>query len=243
MKDLTARVIGNREVAGRTYLMTLECDMEAYRPGQFVMLKAGGARDPLLRRPLGIMEYGSGTLALLYKVKGEGTRLLSGLHQDDRVSVLGPLGQGFQDPAPRASVVYVAGGTGAPPLIALAKHLKRGRFLFGARTREDVPFECLPHDSLICTEDGSCGQAGLVTQALASALGESRPTVYACGPLPMLKAVWDLARASGAACQVSLEERMACGFGVCSGCAVETVRGIERVCSEGPVFRAEEIQW
>jgi len=240
---MIARVVGNREVAGRTYLLTLECDMEAYRPGQFVMLKAGGVSDPLLRRPLGIMEYRSGTLALLYKVKGEGTRLISGLHQDDRVAVLGPLGQGFQDPPQEATVIYVAGGTGAPPLIALASHLKRGRFLYGARTREDIPFECLPHECLICTEDGCCGTKGLVTQALSSALGHGMSMVYACGPLPMLKKVWTLAQAAGALCQVSLEERMACGFGVCAGCAVETVKGIARVCSEGPVFRAEEIVW
>jgi len=240
---MIARVVGNREVARRTYLLTLECNMETYRPGQFVMLKAGNASDPLLRRPLGIMEYRSGTLALLYKVKGDGTRLISELHQDDRMAVLGPLGKGFQDPAQDAAVTYVAGGTGAPPLIALAAHLKRGRFLFGARTREDIPFECLPHDSLICSEDGSYGAKGLVTQALSAALGGGPSMIYACGPLPMLKEVWALAKAAGALCQVSLEERMACGFGVCSGCAVETIKGIERVCSEGPVFRAEEVLW
>jgi len=243
MQDMTARVVGNREVARLTCLLTLECDMEAYRPGQFVMLKAGGAHDPLLRRPLGIMEYRLTTLALLYKVKGEGTRLISELHQDDRVTVLGPLGQGFQDPPQNTAVIYVAGGTGAPPLIALAAHLKRGRFVYGARTREDIPFECLPHDSLICTEDGSCGTKGLVTQALSTVLGGGSSMVYACGPLSMLKAVWALAKAAGADCQVSLEERMGCGFGVCAGCAVETVRGIERVCSEGPVFRAEDLPW
>jgi len=243
MKDMTARVIGNREVARMTYLLTLECDMEPYRPGQFVMLKAGGAHDPLLRRPLGIMEYRSATLALLYRVKGEGTRLVSELHQDDRMAVLGPLGQGFQDPPEDAAVIYAAGGTGAPPLIALASHLKRGRFVFGARTRDDIPFECLPHDSLICTEDGSCGTKGLVTQALSTVLDGGPSVVYACGPLPMLKEVRALAKTAGAACQVSLEERMACGFGVCAGCAVQTVRGIERVCSEGPVFRAEDLPW
>ena len=240
---MIARVVGNREVAECTYLLTLECDMVSYQPGQFVMLKAGAARDPLLRRPLGIMEYGSGTLALLYKVKGDGTRLISELHQDERVSVLGPLGSGFQPPPENAAVVYVAGGTGAPPLIALASHLKHGRFLFGARNREDIPFECLPHDCQITTEDGSCGTKGLVTQALSGALGTGPSMVYACGPVAMLKEVSVLAKAAGASCQVSLEERMACGFGVCAGCAVETLRGIERVCSEGPVFNAEEIIW
>lgn len=243
MKDVYARVVGNREVAHQTYLLSLECSLEDYSPGQFVMLKVGRGNDPLLRRPLGIMEYQSGTLALMYKVKGVGTRLLSELKPEESVAVLGPLGRAFDGPSAQTEVIYVAGGTGAPPLVSLAGHLKRGRFFFGARTHADIPFECLPRESCITTDDGSYGQPGMVTEAMADALGTGPVMVYACGPLPMLKQVWSLARAAGARCQVSLEERMACGFGVCAGCAVETLKGIERVCSEGPVFNAEEVVW
>lgn len=241
MKDLTARVIGNREVARQTFLLSLECPLEGFRPGQFVMLKAGRTHDPLLRRPLGILACQAGILALLYKIKGVGTRLLSQLEEGDRLAVLGPLGNGFTPPPAEMEIVYAAGGTGLPPIAALAAHLKRGTFVYGARTQAEIPFECLPRDVRIATEDGTHGEPGLLTRILT--IPQRPVTVYACGPKGMLQAVAAIAARHGARCQVSLEERMACGFGVCSGCAVETASGIRRVCADGPVFDAEDIVW
>lgn len=243
MRDIQAKVISNREVARHTYLLMLECPMEPVRPGQFVMLKTGMGRDPLLRRPLGILSYQADVLALLYKVKGAGTHMLSRLQETDHVMVLGPLGNGFSPPHAESDIIYVAGGTGLPPILALAGYLKRGTLFFGARSEADIPFECLPRETRIVTEDGSYGERGLVTTIVTQALGERQAMFYACGPLGMLKAVSQLVGQGGSRCQVSLEERMACGFGVCSGCAVETVTGIRRVCTDGPVFNTEEIVW
>ena len=242
MKDLECTVISNREVSRQTFLMNLACRMESFIPGQFVMLKIGKTNDPLLRRPLGILAYTRGTLALLYRVKGAGTRHLSTLKEQETVFLLGPLGNGFALPHAE-EIVYVAGGTGLPPLLALANHLGRGHFFLGAHSSADIPFECFKRAVTIATEDGSFGLKGLATDLFEAFPLKSDFLIYACGPSGMLKAVSEIAHKSGARCLVSLEERMACGFGVCSGCAVETRSGTRRVCTDGPVFDAADILW
>jgi dihydroorotate dehydrogenase electron transfer subunit len=241
LKEFMSTAISNRQVAANTYLLTLECGMDSYCPGQFVMLKAPSP-GAFLRRPLGIMELKDGVLVLLYKTRGEGTIALSMLKEGETVSVIGPLGNGFNIDG-EGQVVYVAGGIGLPPLVSLYNRLKKGKFLIGARSDEDIPFDYIPGKAEIATEDGSVGYKGMVTELLSVMHLKNPSTIFACGPLAMLKEVAVLSKNMGIPCQVSLEERMACGFGVCSGCVVRTATGNKSVCASGPVFNAEEIIW
>jgi dihydroorotate dehydrogenase electron transfer subunit len=250
MKDVQAQVRENREVALSTFLMSLECDLEPSCPGQFVMVKVNPGRELFLRRPLAILNHNARSLEILYKVKGQGTIDLAGKTKGDTLWVLGPLGNGFSMPREGDDAVFVAGGTGLPPVMALASLAERGSLVIGARTRDDLPLlERMKSIQGIAlhpvTEDGSLGRKGLATDELEAILAGTRKpcTVYACGPHAMLKRVHELAAGTGARCEVSLEEYMACGFGVCSACAVKTDKGPMRVCTQGPVFDASMLSW
>ena len=243
------------------------------RPGQFVEVRcsagSGAATDPLLRRPFGVHRIVKGGIEILYKTVGRGTGILSRKEPGDEVEVLGPLGNGFDIKKAQRAII-VAGGIGAAPLVALAQKLGKADVFIGARSRSHImcekEFKALGCTVRVATEDGSKGYKGLITVLLEDALrniGDARRTIiypapeaqddrtfrrnvqiYACGPTGMLKAVAALARSHGVNCQVSLEERMACGVGVCLGCPVK-VRGgdYKMVCKDGPVFDAEEIVW
>lgn len=250
MKDSKAKVIANKEVARDTYLMELESDLPASVPGQFVMVKIETSPEPFLRRPLAILHHEGNRLELLYKIKGKGTIDMSGKKEDDVLFLLGPLGKGFSDPHAEEEVIYIAGGTGIPPVMALAGHLRKGRMIVGARSEADLPLwdrmsGLQGIEVQATTEDGSLGRQGLATDALEELLNQIKKpcVIYACGPNPMLKTVSDQARRAKARCEVSLEEYMGCGFGVCSACAVKTTTGNQRVCIQGPVFDAAVIRW
>lgn len=245
-------------------------------PGQFVMVGAGAQasvprRDPLLPRPMAVYRdlgpVDSGpegveerAVELLYRVVGRGTTLLADAEPGDRVSIVGPLGQGFALPGPAdptTPALLAGGGTGIASLYELARSLAaQGRpvaVLLGARSADDLigfdDFAALEADGveLVCaTEDGSFGVSGRVTVPLEDRLvaAGSTATVYAVGPTPMMRACADLAAAKGARCVVSLENPMACGFGVCLGCAAPLAEGgFALVCKAGPVFDAKEIDW
>jgi dihydroorotate dehydrogenase electron transfer subunit len=224
-----------------TYLISLECGLDGFEPGQFVMLKIP-SQCTFLRRPFGIMGLSRGVLALLYKIRGEGTHAMSGLKEGETVSVIGPLGTGF-NAGIKGQAIYVAGGAGLPPLLALYNKTNRGEFLLGVKTEDDIPFDYIPGKTRIASEDGSIGYKGLVTDLLSGLKIKTPSVIYTCGPLPMLKEVSLIAESIGAKCQVSLEERMACGFGVCSGCVARTVKGNRSICVNGPVFDASELLW
>ncbi|NTU60273.1 MAG: dihydroorotate dehydrogenase electron transfer subunit [Deltaproteobacteria bacterium] len=226
----------------------------AAEPGQFVMLKVSDGIDPLLRRPFSlhrVAKDAQGDFELLFRAVGAGTRLLARTHVGDRVDVLAPLGRGFRLDAGRP--VLVGGGVGVAPLLFLAEtFLDRGarpKLLVGGRRDRDVlchdDFECLAIPFSVATEDGSAGEAGLVTRLLDLELREPHGvTVYACGPTPMLAAVARACAERGVPCQVSLEAHMACGVGACLGCVVPAeAGGYLRVCKEGPVFDAADLKW
>ncbi len=229
-------------------------------PGQFVMLTPGGLRketslDPLLPRPMAIyrveLDGDAGFVEIRYKVVGRGTRLLASAGPGDLVGVVGPLGNGFLTPAPGVGAILVAGGTGIASVYQLAAQAAQGgvaRILLGARSSTDfgdlTDFEGLSAELRIATEDGSRGERGLVTALLPAALAEGDAPVYVCGPTPMMRAVAEIATEAGRRCWVSLENPMACGFGVCLGCAVpRSGGGFALVCKDGPVFEASEVDW
>lgn len=217
-----------------------------HRPGQFAMLNldpAGLRHDPLLPRPMAVYRGDGERLEFRFKVVGRGTELLAALPEGTPIGVVGPLGNGFREPEGRA--ILVGGGTGIASLYELACSCAAdARVLLGGQSREEIlgleDFQLLPVELALATEDGSLGEQGLVTDLLKPGPGDE---VYACGPKGMMKRAHELARAGSARCWVSLETHMACGFGICLGCAVETVAGFRYVCTDGPVFDAEEIVW
>lgn len=246
--------------ANRRLALRLPGDWPGFAPGQFLMLSPGalgGAQrdDPLLPRPMavyrvGAARNGSRALEVLYKVTGRGTALLADARAGDRVRIVGPLGRGFPLPAPGAEALLVGGGTGIASLFELARRSAGPasvRVLLGARSADDLmgrrDFASLDVELRVATEDGSEGRCGLATELLEPLLHAST-IVYACGPTAMLRRAAELARAARARAFVSLENTMACGFGVCLGCAVPSrVGGYALVCRAGPVFAAEEVAW
>ena len=239
-----APVVGSVGYPGFNHLLALRSReiADSAKPGQFVMAGlVGCSSDPLLKRALAVYSIprraGDGDLlTLLIKVVGPGTRRLAALREDDRVSLIGPLGNGFDTSRAKGRVsVLVAGGVGIASVFLLAKELSEAgeevHLLYGARRARDLvgleDFEDLGIQVRVATEDGSRGFRGLVTQILEPYF-RSYPArslaVYTCGPNPMMQAVSRLASAHGAGCQVSVETPMACGFGVCLGCSVP-VRG------------------
>ncbi len=227
-------------------------------PGQFLMLTPGGLRkenslDPLLPRPMAIYRAeldGDGAFVeIRYKVVGRGTRLLASAEPGDIVGVVGPLGNGFPMPAEDAGAILVAGGTGVASVFELAAAVGgAARVLLGARSAADFgdlsDFEQLPAELRLATEDGSRGAPGFVTELLPAALEEGDAPIYVCGPTPMMRAVAEIAASAGRRCWVSLENPMACGFGVCLGCAAPLSEGgFALVCRDGPVFEAGDVDW
>ena len=268
MIEQDCKVVSNDLVATDTYLMTLDCPEIATgtRPGQFVMLKVtrNPAADPLLRRPFSIAGVNArGHLLILYRVVGRGTRLMAAFRPEDRCWVLGPLGNGFALPRKNEGSLLVAGGMGIAPLGFLAQRVDSTRHLFTGygSAGQIIPVEDLglsQIDTRVATEDGTAGHHGMVTDLLLAHIetpashqeepGKGTGTIlYACGPLPMLKAVAALALGRGMTCQVSLESVMACGLGACQGCAVraapESQRPYHHVCQDGPVFDVRALDW
>ena len=230
------------------------------RPGQFVMVRPNDMRIPLLRRPFSVHNrlvkngevYG---FELLYKVVGQGTQALSEMKAGDELDVLGPLGNGFSCPEESRDVFLVAGGVGVAALYYLAHHLEEHRkvkttvFLGGCSAADILckdEFESMGAKVCITTEDCSLGEMGVVTSLVEKTLEvDGKPDViYACGPQAMLRAVGDMAAAHDIVCYISLEAVMACGFGVCLGCAVEkagSAGAYFHACTDGPVFDSRAV--
>jgi dihydroorotate dehydrogenase electron transfer subunit len=220
------------------------------------MLRVAYDSDPLLARPFGISGFqrkkGGADVEIIYRVVGRGTGIMERWRPRQRTAFLGPLGRGFTLPPEGSSSLLVAGGVGLPPLLALARKMEMlGRvgelsLVYGESNRDrlvDLGSGIFPGvKTATCTEDGSCGTQGLVTGLLeAKDYGEGHH-LFVCGPNPMMKAVRELSAGRCLSAQYSLEARMACGFGVCSGCAVKLSSGdYVRVCREGPVFNGSEL--
>jgi dihydroorotate dehydrogenase electron transfer subunit len=256
MKRLEAKILSNEKIQEEFYRISAASSYLAKKskPGQFVEVKCSAGSDPLLRRPLGVHRIRGNSVELLYKVIGKGTEALSHMKKGDILDVIGPLGNGFAI-RENAGAILVAGGHGVAPLLFLAEQLMRTRrhvqVFIGAKTKKHVlcakEFKQIGCELSIATEDGSMGHKGFVTDLLRKnlATGNRQPaTIYACGPVGMLRAVSEIAQKRGVACQVSLEEKMACGVGVCLGCPVKIKgQGYKMVCKDGPVFNAGDVAW
>ena len=247
--QFTARIIANDRIGEGFFEMSLAWDFGAPvpAPGQFLTVRAGGGAVPLLRRPFAFAGFdaGSSSATVIYQKRGPGTELLAAARPGDAgLDVIGPLGTPFVIDADRQKHVIVAGGVGLGPMLFLSSALKSrnipARFIFGCRNKSLVPDTKIftDADPQICTDDGGAGFRGTAADYINANISlDTNTTVYACGPLPMLKSVNRIARSSGARCLVSLEAVMACGVGACMGCAVPVAGGgYARVCKEGPVF-------
>ncbi len=238
------------------YSFTLEVgDMvkkEGLMAGQFLHIACG--EGLLLRRPISVCmvqeDEPQDTARVVFEVRGEGTKWLAQRQVGDKVNVLGPLGNGFTV-TPNDRLLLVGGGIGVPPLLGQAAFTaKNSTAVLGFRSAdramlvEDYRDYC--EAVYLCSDDGSLGRHGFVDAQLKDILEKDKnfTAVLACGPKPMLKNVAKVAAEYGVPCQVSLEERMACGVGACLGCAVQMADGtMKHVCKDGPVFDAKEVDW
>jgi dihydroorotate dehydrogenase electron transfer subunit len=236
-------------------------DFPGFAPGQFAMLSAGPLSaaprtDPLLPRPMAIYRVVAVpegiAVEILYKVTGRGTSLLAEALPGQQVSFVGPLGRAFPPPAPGERVLIVAGGTGIASVFDLASQLRTTHeptVLLGARTDGDLmateDFEALGIALQVATDDGSRGTRGQVTDLLSAALESTESTrVFTCGPTPMMHRCAEISAAANVPCVAALENHMACGFGVCLGCAAPLVAGgYALVCRDGPAFDSASIDW
>lgn len=240
MKNSFFEIISNEQIADAVYKMILSGDTSAItNPGQFINISIDGL---YLRRPISVCDFDSKTVTIIYKVVGTGTEKMAKMSKGDKLDILTGLGNGFDVSKCKGRALLVGGGVGVPPLYRLAKELDNPIVVLGFNSSSDVfyiaEFKELSTDVYITTADGSYGEKGFVTDVIKNL--ENYEYTYACGPEPMLKALYDTTAVSG---QYSFEERMGCGFGACMGCSCKTKYGNKRICKEGPVLEKEEIIW
>ena len=238
-------LISNREIANGIFDMRLSIEGEELTVscGQFAHVYVPGKT---LRRPISVCDASDGVLRLVYQVKGEGTKIMSQMNGGS-VDVLYPLGNGF-DIKSGKRYCLIGGGIGVPPMLYTAKQCEAPLVITGFRSESLVilqdDFKAAGCEVLLCTDDGTAGRQGFVTDLLKENISRV-DEVCACGPSPMLRAVAAVCREQGVPCQISLEERMGCGVGACLVCAVKVCKNgeeiMQHVCKDGPVFNAEEV--
>ena len=226
------------------------------RAGQFLEIKVSKTGAPFLRRPISIYNIckEEGLVEFIFQVKGEGTKLLAEENVGAEIDIMGPLGNGSFDISDYKKVAIIGGGIGTYPLYELAKELNEKSDVtvyIGFRNKDLVTLEDefakVSNRLVITTDDGSYKEKGFAINFLKEDCKKEKPDmIYACGPLPMLKAVREFALEENIPCQVSLEERMGCGIGACLGCAIKIISGEEprfgHVCKDGPVFNAKDVE-
>ena len=239
------KVLSNEPLTPAVYRMVLEGDTQYItRSGQFINIELEGK---FLRRPISVSDYDAQTITIIYKVVGGGTDQMSHMAPGTKLDILTGLGNGFNTENSAVRPLLVGGGVGVPPLYNLCKRLlsegKKPMVILGFNTKDEIfyeeEFKSLGVDVYCSTADGSHGTKGFVTDVIREKT-LSFDYLYTCGPLPMLKALYDATEVDG---EFSFEERMGCGFGACVGCTCKTKYGNKRICKEGPVLKREEIIW
>ena len=243
MKQGLFTIIENTALTPSVYRMRLEGDTSAVeRPGQFVNIRLEGK---FLRRPISVCDLEGSVLTLIYKAVGSGTEQMSCMKAGTVLDLLTGLGNGYDLSDSGDRPLVIGGGVGVPPMYWLTRELAAsGRevtAVLGFNTADEIfyadEFKAAGAKVILTTVDGSAGIRGFVTDAMKDL---PYSYFYACGPEPMLKALYRASKTSG---QLSFEKRMGCGFGACMGCTCRTVTGYKRICREGPVLRKEEILW
>jgi dihydroorotate dehydrogenase electron transfer subunit len=257
MVEQTVQIVSNEREADLYFRLVVRAPGIAplVQPGQFGHVRILPLREVLLRRPFSIFQVSSSTLSILYKTIGKGTEVLSRMRQGEELSMIGPLGHGFTVPPPGGETpLLVAGGYGMAALYLLAQRSpQKGIVFVGGRRRVDIlceeEFRAIGWEVRVTTEDGSHGEKGLVTEALLTELEQRTPgrKLFACGPSPMLKVVGRLAAEFDLRAELSLDEHMGCGIGVCLTCVIPIKAGdsweYQRTCTEGPVFDSRQVAW
>ncbi len=249
--DLTVKEVQHVNANCVLLVMHSEKPLPETLPGQFAELRVDNTPSVVLRRPISVHSFDAekNEIGFLVQVVGDGTRWLASLKEGDKVNTLMPLGNGFTIPKERGGrCLLVGGGVGSAPLYYLARQLKEAgldfALLIGARSAKELyrrdAYEALGRVEYT-TEDGSLGEKGYVTNH--SMLAERFDRIYTCGPKPMMLAVARYARENGIECEVSLENKMACGLGACLCCVEDTKEGHRCVCTDGPVFSIDELKW
>ncbi len=248
-------VVENKALNSTNFLIRIKSELKLpeIHPGQFVNVEIKESTEIFLRRPFSIFEvdYKKNTLSMIVKILGRGSNKLTQINVGNKLSLVYPLGKGFTYPNKSDKVLLIGGGSGVAPMLFLAKQsgLKPGNvdILLGARTKEDhidVKSYSLYAGLHYATEDGSLGEKGFVTQhSVFTGNLKKYDKIYACGPDGMMRAIAKEAKIAGVFCEVSLENLMACGFGVCLCCIEPTNKGNQCVCTDGPVFNINELKW
>ncbi len=260
MLEQTVEIVSNERDTDLYFKLAVRAQRIAplVQPGQFAHVRIPPLKDLLLRRPFSIYQVNGDTFSILYKAVGKGTEVLARMKPGEELSAIGPLGHGFTVPKPGLEIpLLVAGGYGMAAMYLLAQRSpQKGIAFVGGRRRVDIlcesEFRTLGWDVRPTTEDGSHGEKGLVTQPLLTALRTPHSALrnyklFACGPTPMLKAVAKIAEDFNVPAEISADEHMCCGVGVCLTCVIPVKVGdgweYQRTCTEGPVFNSRQVLW
>ena len=257
MLEQTVQIVSNERDTDSYFRLVLRAPHIAplIQPGQFAHVRVLPLKDALLRRPFSIFQVSGDTFSILYKTVGKGTDALARMSAGEGLNVIAPLGHGFTVPkAGGETPLLVAGGYGMAAMYLLAQRSpQKGIVFVGGRKRIDIlcekEFQAIGWNVRVTTEDGSRGEKGLVTQPLLKELEKKVPhrKVFACGPTGMLKVVGKIAEEFKVPAELSMDEHMCCGVGVCLTCVIPVKTGngweYQRTCTEGPVFDARQIVW
>ena len=258
MKHGESTIISNKKIASGFYKLKIrwETVRETPSPGQFLTLRICNSTDPLLRRPFAFSAYSrtSQSAEIIYQIRGKTTEILSKMQSGEKIDIIGPLGKGFPYPENGKTPILIAGGVGLGPILYLYEHFTanslKPQLISGFQDSSLIPGNddlTAENNITICTDNGSYGFKGTTIDFLDTISDDKLKisTLYCCGPNPMMKAAFLRAEKHNIECYVSMEEIMACGVGACMGCAlkVKDKAAYVRVCKEGPVFRAGELEW
>lgn len=260
-KKLLAKLVKKEQLKEDIFKFSVEAPeiVKVAKPGHFIEIRVSDNVEPFLRRPISIynLDKENGILEFIFQVKGKGTEILSQKLEGDLIDIIGPLGYGTFKYEDYENIAVIGGGIGVFPLYELSKNAKKDgknvNIYLGFRNKDFVvlekEFKAVSDKLITTTDDGTYAEKGFAIDFLKQDVEDKKiDCIYACGPLPMLKAVRNYAIEKNIPCQISLEERMGCGLGVCLGCAVKTAKSSEdkpeylHVCKAGPVFEAKEVE-
>jgi dihydroorotate dehydrogenase electron transfer subunit len=239
------------ELDNKIFLLKIRCPeiSSVIKPGEFLNIRVSETTYPLLRRPFSVCDVEGDCFYIMFNIFGEGTRILAGKHPGDRVDLLGPLGKGFNGEGDYETAFIVAGGLGVAPFPYFIKTIENSKNIFcfiGGRTHKDIILHGMKNIS-IATDDGSLGFKGNVVELLEeniNLLTSSKVKIFACGPNAMLRSLKNFTIKNNFDCEASTECAMACGFGICQGCPIQSTNNPDKyllVCKDGPVFNVRDV--